>query len=64
REMLGGFDITTLDHMFMRIGITHPWGYLQCRIHAARSDGQSFASQKPPSSPPCDNRVALVRERA
>ncbi|GGZ81653.1 hypothetical protein GCM10011274_44250 [Paraglaciecola chathamensis] len=22
REMLGGFDITTLDHMFMRIGIS------------------------------------------
>ena len=30
---------------------------------ACRSDGQSFASQKPPSSPPCDNRVATAALR-
>ncbi|MDO6842142.1 hypothetical protein Q4602_21940, partial [Paraglaciecola chathamensis] len=30
REMLGGFDITTLDHMFMRIGI-------MCCAHYAQS---------------------------
>ncbi|WP_233076442.1 hypothetical protein, partial [Paraglaciecola chathamensis] len=30
REMLGGFDIATLDHMFMRIGISAgiPGGYV------------------------------------
>ncbi|GAC26636.1 hypothetical protein GMES_4370 [Paraglaciecola mesophila KMM 241] len=32
-------------------------------IHECRSDGQSFASQKPPSSPPCGNRVAATALR-